>query len=207
MIYVAAIGACENKRIAMLRQFYDWVLKQAEKPYAEWILFGIAMAEASVFPLPPDILLLPMVIARRDKAWRLAAVCTAGSVLGGLIGYAIGAFAMATLGQWVINTYHLQSAFQSFHDGFNKWGVLIILAKGLTPIPFKLVTIASGIAGLNFVAFVLAAAATRGARFFLIAALVKKYGEPIKTFIEKYLTWVALGVLVAIAAGFWLVLG
>jgi membrane protein YqaA with SNARE-associated domain len=191
----------------MIRKMYDWVLRQAEKPYAEWILFAMALAEASFFPLPPDILLLPMAVARRDKAWRLAAVCTAGSVIGGLIGYGIGAFAMATLGQWIVDTYHLQNAFQSFHDGFNKWGVLIILAKGLTPIPFKLVTIASGVAGLNIGAFMLAALATRGLRFFVIAALVRKFGEPIKVFIEKYLTWVALGVLVAIIGGFWVVLG
>ena len=190
----------------MIRPIYDWVLRQAEKPYAEWILFGIAFAEASFFPLPPDILLLPMTIARRDKAWRLAALCTAGSVIGGLLGYGIGALAMATLGQWIVDTYHLQNAFQNFHDQFNKYGVLIILAKGLTPIPFKLVTIASGVAGLNLIAFVLAAIVTRGARFFLIAALVRKFGEPIRDFIEKYLTWVALCVLVAIAAGFWIVL-
>jgi membrane protein YqaA with SNARE-associated domain len=190
----------------MIRPFYDWVLRQAEKPHAEWILFAMAFAEASVFPLPPDILLLPMAVARRDKAWRLAALCTAGSVLGGLLGYAIGAWAMATVGQWVVNTYHLQNAFLAFHDQFNKWGVGIILAKGLTPIPFKLVTIASGVAGLNLVAFTLAALATRGARFFLIAALVRKYGEPICDFIEKYLTWVALGVLAAIIIGFWVVL-
>jgi membrane protein YqaA with SNARE-associated domain len=190
----------------MIRRFYNWVLSQADKPYAEVVLFLMALAEASFFPLPPDILLLPMVIAARQKAWRLAAICTAGSVIGGLIGYGIGAVAMATLGQWVINTYHLQNAFQTFHDQFNKYGVWIILAKGLTPIPFKLVTIASGAAGLNIVSFVLAALATRGARFFLIAALVRKFGEPIRTFIEKYLNWVALGVLLAIVAGFWFVL-
>ena len=191
----------------MIRRCYDWVLMQAQKPYAEWILFAIALAEASFFPLPPDVLLLPMAVSRRDKAWRLAAVCTAGSVVGGLIGYGIGAFAMATLGQWIVETYHLEKAFQAFQEGFNEWGVLIILGKGLTPIPFKLVTIASGIAGLNLFSFILAAAATRAARFFIIAPLVRKFGEPIKTFIEKYLTWVALGVLVAIVLGFWVVLG
>lgn len=190
----------------MIRSLYDWVLRQAEKPHAVWILFAMAMAEASVFPLPPDILLLPMAIARRDKAWRLAAVCTAGSVLGGIVGYGIGALAMATIGQWVVTTYHLQNAFQAFADGFNKWGVWIILAKGLTPIPFKLVTIASGVAGLNIGAFILASVATRGLRFFLIAGLVRKFGEPIRAFIEKYLTWVALGVLAAIIGGFWFVL-
>lgn len=190
----------------MIRPLYNWVLRQAEKPYAEWVLFAMAFAEASFFPIPPDILLVPLVATRRDKAWRLAAICTAGSVLGGLLGYSIGMFAMATLGQWLINTYHLQHAFQAFHDGFNKWGVLIILGKGLTPIPFKLVTIASGVAGLNLISFVLAALATRGVRFFVIAALVRKYGEPILVFIDKYLTWVALGVLAAIIIGFWVVL-
>lgn len=191
----------------MIRKLYDWVLRQAEKTYAEWILFAMAVAEASFFPLPPDILLLPMAIAQRKKAWRFAAVCTAGSVIGGLIGYGIGSFAMATLGQWIVDTYNLQSAFQTFRDEFNEWGVLVILIKGLTPIPFKLVTIASGVAGLNIGAFVLAALATRGARFFIIAALVYKFGEPIKTFIEKYLGWVALAVLAAIVGGFWIVLG
>jgi len=190
----------------MLRSVYDWVLRQADKPYAAWILFTMALAEASFFPLPPDILLLPMAIADRPKAWRFAFICTLGSVLGGLIGYGIGTFAMATLGQWVVDTYHLQAAFQTFHDQFNKWGIWIILAKGLTPIPFKLVTIASGVARLNVGMFVLACVITRGVRFFLIAALVRKFGAPIQTFIEKHLTWVALGILVAIIGGFWLVL-
>ncbi len=190
----------------MLRKLYNWILRQAEKPYAEWILFAMAMAEASVFPLPPDILLLPMAVAQPKKAWRFAGICTAGSVLGGLIGYGIGALAMATLGQWIVETYHLQNAFQTFHDEFNKWGVWIIIGKGLTPIPFKLVTIASGVAGLSIVMFVIASIITRGFRFFLIAALVRKFGEPIKVFIEKYLTWVALTVLLAIIAGFWVVL-
>lgn len=189
-----------------LRALYNWVLRQAEKPYAAWILFFMAVAEASVFPLPPDVLLIPLVLARRDHAYRLALICTLGSVLGGLIGYGIGALAMATIGRWVVSTYHLEHAFQVFHDEFNQWGVWIILAKGLTPIPFKLVTIASGVAGLNLVAFVLSAMVTRGARFFLIAWLIRKFGEPIRVFIERHLTWVALAVLAAIVLGFWLVL-
>lgn len=189
-----------------LKSLYEWTLRQAEKPYAALILFAVAVAEASVFPLPPDILLLPMALARRDKAYRLALVCTLGSVIGGVIGYGIGALAMATLGQWIVTTYHLENAFQHFHDQFNQWGVWIILAKGLTPIPFKLVTIASGVAGLNIPLFVGAALVTRGARFFLIAFLIRRFGEPIRTFIERYLNWVALGVLVAIVLGFWIVL-
>ncbi|MEJ0063104.1 MAG: YqaA family protein [Alphaproteobacteria bacterium] len=190
----------------MIRSLYDWVLRHAEKPHAEWFLFAIAFAESSFFPIPPDILLLPMCIARRDRAVRLALICTAGSVLGGLVGYGIGALLYDTVGQWIVTTYHLEAAFERFHQGFNEWGVWIILAKGLTPIPYKLVTIASGVAEFPLVPFILASIATRGLRFFAVALLVKKFGAPIQAFIEKYLTWVALGFLAVIALGFWLVL-
>ena len=189
-----------------VRKFYDYVLRQAEGPYAEWVLFAIAFAESSFFPLPPDVMLLPMALARRDKAYRLAMICTVGSVVGGLLGYTIGAFFIDTFGQWIINTYHLAEAFQRFHDQFNEWGVWIILAKGLTPIPFKLVTIASGVAHLNLLAFVSACIATRGVRFYLVSFLVRQFGAPIKEFIERYLTWVMLGLLAIIIFGFWLVL-
>ncbi len=189
-----------------IRALYDWTLKQAEGPYAAVVLFVVAFAESSFFPLPPDVLLLPMALACRDKAYRYALICTVGSVLGGLLGYAIGAMFYATFGAWIIETYHLQDAFKRFHDGFNEWGVWIILAKGLTPIPFKLVTIASGVAHLDLVAFVLAATATRALRFYLVALLVRRFGAPIKEFVERYLTWVALGVLLIIIFGFWIVL-
>lgn len=192
--------------MAGLRALYNWTHRQAEKPYAAVILFLVALAEASFFPLPPDLLLIPMAISAREKAWRFALICTLGSVIGGLIGYGIGAIAMATIGQWIVNTYHLQDAFQRFSDGFNKWGMWIILAKGLTPIPFKLVTIASGVAHLDLVTFTLSAAATRGARFFLVAGLIRAFGEPIKEFIDRYLPWVALAVLLAIIGGFWFVM-
>ncbi len=190
-----------------IRSLYDWTLRQANGPYASFVLFAIAFAESSFFPIPPDVLLLPMALANRAKAWRYALICTVGSVFGGLLGYAIGAWFYATLGAWIIETYHLQEAFARFHDEFNKWGVYVILAKGLTPIPFKLVTIASGVAALPLLSFVVACIITRAARFFLVAGLVRKFGEPIRTFVEKYLNWVALGVLVAIVFGFWLVLG
>ena len=188
----------------MLRSLYDWCLRQATKPYAEILLFCMAFAEASFFPIPPDVLLLPMVLAARDKAWRFAAVCTAGSVLGAFLGYGIGALGMATLGQWIVHTYHLEQSFQTFHDQFNKYGVWIIMAKGLTPIPFKLITIASGVAALNLLAFAMACVITRGARFFLVAGLVRAYGDPIRVFIEKHLPWVLLSILTAILGGFWL---
>jgi membrane protein YqaA with SNARE-associated domain len=189
-----------------IRATYDWALRQAEGPWAAWVLFLVAFAESSFFPLPPDILLLPMALAAPSKAFRYAAVCTLASVIGGFLGYAIGALLYDTLGQWIIATYHLDAAFQSFHDGFNKWGVWIILGKGLTPIPFKLVTIASGVAHLNLWSFGLAALGTRALRFFIVAALVRAFGEPIRVFVEKYLTWVALGLLAIIVLGFWLVL-
>lgn len=190
----------------IIRKIYDWTLRQARTPYAEWTLFGVSFAESSFFPLPPDVMLLPMCIADRAKALRFATVCTVASVLGGLMGYAIGALLYETAGKWIIETYHLQSAFDKFHDGFNEWGVWIILAKGLTPIPYKLVTIASGVAHFPLLAFVLASIVTRGARFYLVAWLVMKFGAPIQTFVEKYLNWVALGVLALIVLGFWLVL-
>ncbi|MER2519293.1 MAG: YqaA family protein [Bdellovibrionales bacterium] len=189
-----------------MRPLYDWCLKQAEKPYATWILFTISFLEASVFPIPPDVMLAPMVLARRDKAYLLAFVTTAGSIVGGLLGYAIGALAMATLGQWIVETYHLQHAFESFNEGFNKWGAGIILVKGLTPIPFKLVTIASGVAHFPLVPFVLACAATRAARFYGVAWVLRRYGETARAFLERYLDWIFLGLLAVIVLGFWLVL-
>lgn len=188
------------------RSLYNWTLRQAEGPYASFVLFAVAFAESSFFPIPPDVLLLPMALACRDKAWRYALICTAGSICGAFLGYAIGAFLYDTVGQWIIATYHLQDAFQRFHDEFNRWGVAIILAKGLTPIPFKLITIASGVAKLPLVPFTLACIATRAARFYLVAGLVRKFGEPIRTFVEKYLNWVALGILALIVFGFWLIL-
>ncbi|MDD5586865.1 MAG: DedA family protein [Alphaproteobacteria bacterium] len=189
-----------------IRSLYDWTIRQAEGPYAAWTLFAVAFAESSFFPIPPDVLLLPMALAKRERAFGYALICTVGSVLGALLGYTIGALLYDSVGQWIINTYHMQDAFQHFHDQFNEWGVWIILGKGLTPIPFKLVTIASGVAHLSFVPFVLACIATRGARFFLVAWLLRRFGEPIRTFVEKYLTWVTLALLVVIVLGFWFVL-
>jgi len=189
-----------------IRSTYDWLLRQAEGPYASYVLFAVAFAESSFFPIPPDVILLPMTLGRRDKAWHYALICTMGSVIGGLLGYAIGSALYDTVGQWIIQTYHMQESFDHFRAGFKEWGVLIILGKGLTPIPFKLITIASGVAGLPLVQFVLAAAATRAVRFYLVAGLVRHFGEPIRTFVEKYLNWVALGILVLIVFGFWLVL-
>jgi membrane protein YqaA with SNARE-associated domain len=192
--------------MSFLRPAYDFTLQQAEKPWARWSLFGVSFAESSFFPIPPDVLLLPMALADRARAYQLALICTIGSVLGALLGYAIGYWFFATIGQWLIETYHLQAAFDRFREEFNHWGVWIILGKGLTPIPFKLVTIASGVAHFALLPFILSSIITRGMRFFLVAWLAKRYGAPIQKFVEKYLTWVSLGVLAVIIFGFWLVL-
>jgi membrane protein YqaA with SNARE-associated domain len=192
--------------MSVFRPLYDWALRQAEKPYAKPLLFFVALIEPCLIPIPPDALLIPMILAKREKAYQYALICTVGSVLGGLIGYGIGALGMATVGQWIVDTYHLESAFETFRHGFRKWGMWIILAKGLTPIPFILVSVASGLTHLNIGIFIFSATLTRGGRFFLEAFLIRKFGQPVQNFIEKYLTWISLGVLAAIIGAAWLVM-
>lgn len=192
--------------MSFLRKLYDWAMRQAEKPYAEVLLFFVALIEPCIFPLPPDTLLIPMALARRDKAVHFAAIATLGSVLGAIIGYGIGALGMATVGQWLVDTYHLQDAFERFRHGFHRWGMWIILAKGLTPIPFILVTVASGVAHLNLAVFIFSAAVTRGWRFFLEAWLIQRFGDPVRHIIERHLPTITIAAVAMIAAGFWFVL-
>jgi membrane protein YqaA with SNARE-associated domain len=186
----------------MFRRLYDWVLRLAGHRHAIRYMGAVSFAESSFFPIPPDVMLVPMIIARREQAWLIATVCTVASVAGGILGYAIGYFLYETVGEWLIRLYGLQNGAAEFHATYEKWGAIIILAKGLTPIPFKLVTIVSGLAKFNFGIFVLAATITRGLRFFAIAALLRHYGEPIQAFIEKRLTLVATSFLVLLVAGF-----
>ena len=186
----------------MLRRIYDWCIDAAHKPYALWILAVVAFAESSFFPVPPDVMLIPMSLARPQRAWLYATVCTAASVLGGILGYAIGALLYDTLGQWLIKVYGYGDNFEAFREAYAQWGAWIILIKGLTPIPFKIVTIASGFAGYNLFYFVVLSLITRGARFFLEAELLRIYGEPIRGFIEERLTLVTTGFLAAIVGGF-----
>jgi len=190
----------------VLKQPYEWLLKKAAGPYADHTLAAVAFAESSFFPIPPDIMLVPMVLARPERAWRSAAICTGASVAGGLLGYAIGYWLLASIGHWIIALYHLEGGLAHFQEEFARYGVAIILIKGLTPIPFKLVTIACGIAHFSLSSFILASLATRGGRFFLVAGLVKRFGAPVQVFIERYLTWVLLAILAAIVAGFWMFL-
>jgi membrane protein YqaA with SNARE-associated domain len=186
----------------MLRRLYDWVIRLAGHRHAIAAMGVVAFAESSFFPIPPDVMLVPLVLANRKKAFRIALVCTVCSVLGGLLGYAIGFYFFETVGAWLVRTYGLQDGLERFRAGFAEWGIWIILIKGLTPIPYKLVTIASGAAHFDLFTFVWASIVTRGVRFFLVAALLWKFGEPIRRFIEERLSLVTSLFLVALVGGF-----
>jgi len=186
----------------MLRKMYDWIMREGASPRGEKTLFGVAFAESSFFPIPPDVMLVPMVLARPHAWLRLAGIATVASVLGGIAGYAIGYFLLDTVGMWLINLYGLQDGLQHFQQQFAEYGVEIILLKGITPIPYKLVTIASGVAHFPLVPFILASIATRFARFALVAGLLRLFGDRARTFIEKYLPWVFWAVLVVVIVGF-----
>ena len=186
----------------MIRRLYDWTMRRAEGPHAVLALVAVSFAESSFFPIPPDTLLVPMALARRQRALVLAAWCTAASVLGGMAGYAIGALLYEILGKWIVDFYGFGSGMQEFRSKYAEWGMWIILLKGMTPIPYKLVTIASGFAGYNFGLFVLLSIVTRGIRFFLAAALVSYYGEPIRGFVERRLEAVALAMVAIVISGF-----
>jgi membrane protein YqaA with SNARE-associated domain len=162
----------------------------------------VAFAESSFFPVPPDVMLAPMSLARPKRAWLFAAVCTAASVLGGILGYAIGALLYDSVGHWLINLYGLGGKVEAFRASYAQWGALIILLKGLTPIPYKLVTITSGFAGYDIWLFVLFSIITRGGRFFIAALVLNRYGDWIRTRIEQHLGLVVLILLVALVLGF-----
>lgn len=171
----------------MLRRLYDYTMGLAARPRAKWFLAGISFAESSVFPIPPDVLLIPMVLANRRQAWRFAFLCSLFSVLGGLFGYFIGAYLFDWVGAPIIDFYGYTDKFESFTKAYNEWGGWIVAFFGLTPFPFKVITIASGVSHLNLAIFMLAATLSRSARFFLVAGLLWWFGEPIRDFIERYL--------------------
>lgn len=186
----------------MLHRLYMRTLALAASPRAGWWLFGIAFAEASFFPVPPDALLIPMALARPDRAWRLAAICLAGSVIGGALGYLIGYAVFDQLARPLIEMYGYGDRFAAFQALYARWGLWLILVKGLTPIPYKIVTIASGAARFNFWMFMAASLVTRGARFFIVAALLRYYGTPVRDFIERRLTLVTSLLAAGIVGGF-----
>jgi membrane protein YqaA with SNARE-associated domain len=186
----------------MLRRLYDTVLALAGSPRAGLWLAVVAFAESSCFPIPPDALLVPMVLARPERAWQLAFGCTIASVAGGALGYLIGYALFDVLAEPILRAYHYQAAFAAFQAKYAEWGLWVILIKGLTPIPYKIVTIASGAARFDFPLFMLASLVTRGLRFFAVAALLQRYGEPVRIFIERRLTVVTTGLAAGVVGGF-----
>ena len=188
----------------MFKKLYEWVLALSHSPKAPQALAGVSFAESSFFPVPPDVMLLPMCMAKPEKAWNYAFICTIASVLGGILGYAIGALLFDTVGAWLIKLYGYGDKMDAFRKAYQDYGHWIILIKGFTPIPFKLVTIASGLAGYNFWMFVLLSVITRGARFFFVAGIMNRFGAPLKAFIEDNLTAVGIISVLAIVGGFYL---
>ena len=187
--------------MSMIRRLYDKTLQEANTPKARWLMYAISFAESSFFPLPPDLLMIPMILANRAQAWRLAFYATIFSVLGGIVGYGIGVL-FIHLGDWIIQSYHLQDGLARFQQQFQEWGFWIIALKGLTPIPFKLVTIASGMAHFNFPLFIGASIIARSFRFYLLAWLLWQFGPLARHWIEKYLTLALTLILGSLILGF-----
>ncbi len=191
---------------AMFDSLYPRLKALAEGPRAEAALAAVAFAESSFFPIPPDVLLAPMALAKPGRAWRYALIATVASVIGGMLGYAIGAMLFDTVGQWLVNLYGYGAKVEALKQTYAQWGWLVILVKGLTPIPYKLVTIVSGLLGYNFPLFVALSMVTRGARFFMVAGALHWFGEPLRTAMERnfaavlggFATLVVLGFVIAI---------
>lgn len=186
----------------MIYRLYSRTLAVAAHRHAMAAMALISFAESSFLPLPPDILLVPMTLAQPRRAWLIAAVCTIASVTGGYVGYAIGYFLFDSIGLPVLEFYHMMDKYEAFKAAFAEWGAWIIVMKGLTPIPFKLVTIASGAAQFDLVTFTIASLVSRSLRFFLLAALLWRFGEPIRDFIERRLMLVTSMIAAALVGGF-----
>ncbi len=186
----------------MIRALYDWMLRLARKPNAKTALAGISFAESSFFPIPPDVLLIPMVIARRSNWLQLAFICTLASILGAFAGYAIGAFAYQYIGQPILEFYGKEDMFDRLANWYNTWGGWGVLFAAVTPFPYKVLTIFSGATGLNLVTFTAVSIVGRGLRFFLVSWLLFKFGEPIRNFIEKRLNLLFVVGVVLLIGGF-----
>jgi membrane protein YqaA with SNARE-associated domain len=184
-----------------MRGLYNWTLDLAASPRAVPALAAVSFAESSFFPIPPDVVLVPMALAQPKKAWWYALVCTVASVLGGVVGYFIGYLLYDPVGAWLIKLYGYGDKIETLRAFYGQWGWAFILIKGLTPIPFKLVTIASGLLGYNLPLFILLAAITRGARFFLVAAALNQWGDKLRPLIEKHFPLFIFGVLALAVVG------
>ena len=193
------------RRDGPLRRLYHWVLGWADRPGGPWALFGIATAESFFFPIPPDVLLIPLCIARPKRAFWFAALCTIGSVAGGIIGYLIGYQLFEAIGRPILELYNGTEAFNALDRQFEENLVLALGTAGFTPIPYKVFTIAAGSFAVPFGAFVVISAVSRAARFFLVATLIRLFGEKIRDFIERYFNILTIVLAVAVVAGFLLI--
>lgn len=189
----------------MLQRLYDWTMDLARHRHAGWALAGISFSEASFFPVPADVLLIPMVMSERKAAWRLALICTVASVLGGIVGYFIGWGLFETMGRPIIQFYGMTQEFHEFQELYREWGAWIVMAGGLTPIPYKVVTIASGVAELDLFEFAWASVVSRAVRFYAVAGLLWYFGPPVRRLIEKNLGLALALFLVLLVGGFVLV--
>jgi membrane protein YqaA with SNARE-associated domain len=186
----------------MMKRLYDWMMRMAASSRAPWALGVVSFVESSFFPIPPDVMLIPMVLSRREKSWWYATIATVTSVLGGMLGYAIGYYAYQAIGLPILEFYGKADALDGFKAFMQEYGVRAIIIKGMTPIPFKVVTIAAGVAQMAFVPFVLASIIARSMRFYLVAGLLYFFGEPIRDFIERRLALVTTVFVVVLVGGF-----
>ncbi|MGR3461451.1 MAG: YqaA family protein [Roseovarius sp.] len=188
----------------MLRALYDWTIRMADHPRALWVLAVVSFAESSVFPIPPDVLMIPMILARPSRAWLIAAVALVSSVLGGMLGYAIGAFAYDSIGQPILAALGKGEAMDAFNTRFNDFGFWAVLTAGVTPFPYKVITIMSGWTGMPLATFIATSILARALRFFLVAGLLWKFGAPIRDFIERRLGLLTIVFVVLLFGGFYL---
>jgi membrane protein YqaA with SNARE-associated domain len=186
----------------MMRRMYEWMMAQARSRHAPHALFWVSFIESSFFPIPPDVMLIPMVIADRLKAWWYATVATIGSVIGGVFGYLIGYFFFEQIGRPILEFYGKAESFGEFTSWFNEWGVWILIIKGMTPFPYKVLTITAGVTHMPLIEFIVASVVARAMRFYLVAGLLYFFGEPIREFIEKRLSLVTTVFVVLLVLGF-----
>lgn len=192
-----------REKMKFLRKIYDSVLSYSANKNAVYYLFAVAFIESSFFPIPPDIMLIPMILAAREKAWRYAGIATVASVFGGYFGYAIGMFFFEVIAHPLIDFYHLMPQFEEFKNYYTEYGSWIVFGAGITPFPYKIITIASGAVHLDLAVFTIASVLARGLRFYIIAALLYKFGTPMKTFIEKHLGLLSILFFILLIGGFY----
>lgn len=185
-----------------VRKIYDSVFHLSKENGAIYWLFAVAFIESSFFPIPPDVMLIPMILAAPKKAWSIAGVATVGSVIGAYLGYAIGFYFFQMIAEPLLNFYGYLEKFNSFKDLYNQYGAWIVFGAGITPFPYKIITIASGVVHMNLIVFTIASIIARGMRFYLVAWLLKKYGETMREFIEKNLGWLSVLFLLLLIGGF-----